>query len=236
MWRRLLLIFTLGAFAGIFVIPINPVHSKLLKLAHLCSFGATWVGLLLLMWRYQKVRIAILILPLFFALPLLLPGRPIKTNELRANYVQRMNAFQETSYYWGGENSRGIDCSGLPRRALRDALLSYGFRNFNGRAFRGFLEQWWYDASALALSEGYRDYTTPVGVSGTIEEIDSKSLKAGDLAVTDNGVHALAYIGEGRWIQAEPGIQKVVNLHAQNDENPWFRVPVSIYRWRVLTD
>ena len=54
-----------------------------------------------------------------------LPGSPIVESELRDAYVQRMKNLIGTKYVWGGESSRGIDCSGLPRKALRDALLSY---------------------------------------------------------------------------------------------------------------
>ena len=106
--------------------------------------------------------------------------------------------------YWGGESSRGIDCSGLPRRALRDALLAYGIRNLNGRAFRGYVEQWWFDASARALGEGYRDYTSPLGATGTIQEMDYGGLVPGDLAVTTSGVHILAYEATGSGSRLTP--------------------------------
>ncbi|QQL46237.1 NlpC/P60 family protein [Sulfuriroseicoccus oceanibius] len=174
-------------------------------------------------------------LPLIFAVPFLLPGRPIDAEELRDDYVARMSGFEGTSYHWGGETERGIDCSGLPRRALRDALLVYGVRHANGRALRLWLEHWWFDASARALSEGYRDYTVPLGAGGKIRDMSYDGLLPGDLAVTTDGVHVLAYLGEERWIQADPGIGEVAVLHGRNDCNIWFSRPVTMHRWRLLS-
>ncbi|MDX1680323.1 MAG: NlpC/P60 family protein [Akkermansiaceae bacterium] len=232
--KRLLLIFTLGAIAGVFVIPLNPVNSKIFKLAFLGSLGVAWFGLLLLLWHRKPHRITVLVVPLLLALPFLLPGREMDADELRQDYVRRMSALEGAEYYWGGESSRGIDCSGLPRRALRDALLAYGIRHFNGRATRAYLEQWWFDASAVALAKGHRDYTNPVGVGGTIQEMSYDPLVPGDLAVTENGIHVLAYVGAGKWIQADPGVGAVVTLDGRSADNGWFRTPVRVYRWRVL--
>ena len=89
---------------------------------------------------------------------------------------------------------------------MRDALLAYGVRHGNGRAIREWVGQWWFDASARALAEGYRGYTVPVGMGGTIREMDYGKLRPGDLAVTVSGVHILAYAGGGRWIQADAGL------------------------------
>jgi len=234
MWRRLILICTLGAVAGIFVIPLNPVNSKILQLAFLgCVVGA-WIGCTTLSWKREPLRVAALILPVLAAIPFILPGSKIDANELRQDYVRRMAEFEGTKYFWGGESSRGIDCSGLPRRAFRDALLAYGARHFNGRAFRGYVEQWWFDASARALGEGYRDYTSPVGITGTIQEMDYRDLAPGDLAVTTSGVHVLAYAGDGRWIQADPGKGAVVTLDGRTGDNGWFHTPVTIHRWQLL--
>ncbi len=164
----------------------------------------------------------------------MLPGGKIDGEELREDYVKRMSGFEGTEYFWGGESSRGIDCSGLPRRALRDALLSYGFRHANGAAFRLYFEQWWFDASAKALGEGYRDYTKPVGVSGDIEAMSYEGLLPGDFAVTDNGVHVIAYAGGDDWIQADPGAGAVVTLDGRKDENAWFATPVKVFRWSLF--
>lgn len=60
------------------------------------------------------------------------------------------------------------------------------------------------------------------------------TLVPGDLAVTNNGVHILAYIGDGQWIQADPSIGKVATLSGRNDDNTWFRVPVTTHRWQML--
>ncbi|MCX6868128.1 MAG: NlpC/P60 family protein [Verrucomicrobia bacterium] len=216
------------------MIPLNPVNSMILRLAFLGCFVGAWIGYTTLSWKRKPLRVAALILPLLAAIPFILTGGKIDANELRQDYVRRMAEFEGTKYFWGGESSRGIDCSGLPRRALRDALLAYGARHFNGRAFRGYVEQWWFDASAKALGEGYRNYTSPVGITGTIHEMDYRDLAPGDLAVTTSGVHVLAYAGDGRWIQADPGIRAVVTLDGRTGDNGWFLTPVTTHRWQLL--
>lgn len=234
MWKRLILIFTLGALAGVFVFPLNPVHSTMLKAGWLGCLAVTWLGLTILVWKRRPLRIAALALPWLGVLPFLLPGREIDPDELRRDYVRRMTGFEGTRYYWGGENSRGIDCSGLPRRAFRDALLAYGVRHLNGRAFRAFAEQWWFDASAKALGEGYRGYTKSLGINGTIREMPYDGLAPGDLAVTQNCIHVLAYLGDGQWIQADPGIGAVATRDGRTSDNGWFDARVSTHRWQLL--
>lgn len=232
--KRLIMICTLGAMAGIFVVPLNPVNSKVLKLAFLgCMVGA-WIGFAILVWKHKPARLAALLFPLLAAIPFILPASAIDAEELRRDYVRRLSEFEGTKYHWGGESSRGIDCSGLPRRAFRDALLAYGFKHLNGRALRGYLEQWWFDASAKALGEGYRDYTTPIGTEGTIQGMDYDGLVPGDLAVTTCGVHILAYAGDGKWIQADPGIGAVATLSGRTADNVWFHTSVTTHRWQVF--
>ncbi len=229
-----MLIGALGALAGVFVFALHPLSITILKLAFLGCLAATWAGTVVLVWKKKPIRIALLLVPVLLVVPFLLPGGEIDAGELRDDYVRRMTGFEGTEYYWGGENARGIDCSGLPRRALRDALLVYGIRHASGPALRAYLEQWWFDASAKALGEGYRGYTHPVGVGGTIREMDYGDLAPGDLAVTTNGVHVLAYVGGGKWIQADPGIGAVATLDGRTDDNGWFRVPVTVRRWKLL--
>jgi hypothetical protein len=232
--RRLLVILTIGALIGSLVLGLYPVGSRILRLGLLVAVGGAWLGLLILAWKKKPVRIALLALPLLIGVPFLLPARPLDQNELRRDYLQRMAGFEGTRYHWGGENSLGIDCSGLPRRALRESLLSYGIRNADGGALRMVLEQWWFDASARALSEGYRDYTVPLATFGTIEKMDYAGLAPGDLAVTTDKRHVLAYAGDDRWIQADPGIGFVATRHGRTAKNPWFQREVTLHRWSIF--
>jgi len=232
--RRLLTICTIGAFAGVIVFFLCPVNNTFFRLAFLGSLLGAWVGITFFTWRFKAARSAAMALPFLLAIPFLLPGDEIKAGELHSDYLRRLTGYEGVSYFWGGESSLGIDCSGLPRRAFRDALLDYGIRHGNGRAFRSWLEQWWFDASARALSEGYRDYTAATGADGKIRTMDYAPIEPGDLAITATGIHALVYAGEGKWIQADPGLGIVATLEGRTVENPWFRVPVTIHRWRIF--
>jgi hypothetical protein len=58
-------------------------------------------------------------------------------------------------------------------------------------------------------------------------------VKVGDLAVAAHGLHILAYLGDGRWIQADPNAGKVI-IEAVPSKNSWMQGPVKIVRWRVL--
>jgi cell wall-associated NlpC family hydrolase len=167
---------------------------------------------------------------------LILPSTPPDPKKLRQDYVRRLGSFEGTRYFWGGESYRGIDCSGLPRRAYRDALLAYGIINLNSLALRSYLEQWWFDASAQALGDGYRSYTVPLGVSGMIRKMDYSLLSLGDLAVTANKIHVLAYAGNGRWIQADPALGEVATLDGRTATNGWFDTPVTMHRWSQLEE
>ena len=65
-----------------FVIPLNPVNSKILKLTFLgCVVGA-WFGYTTLTWKWKPLRVIGLILPLLAAIPFILPGGKIDANEL----------------------------------------------------------------------------------------------------------------------------------------------------------
>jgi hypothetical protein len=233
--RRLLWIFLIGGLAGIGVWFFLPVNSTMTRLLLLGSLSGTWLSALILGWRAPAVRWGQLAATAGVAVFLALPARPLDPAKLGADYVRNLRALEGRPYHWGGESPLGIDCSGLPRRAYRQAILRQGLTTLNGGAVRQALLHWWHDASAMALGEGYRGYTLPLKRGGTIREMDYAGLRPGDLAVTDSGVHILAYLGDDLWIQADPGAHKVLTLNGRIADNDWFRTPVKLHRWKELS-
>ncbi len=234
--RRLLLILTIGSLVALVALNLDPVTTRFHRLVILCSIVGIWSGPLLLFWKHRTVRFCMLPLPLLVVIPFLLPAKTINRSELRADYLKRMVSYEGTPYHWGGENGLGIDCSGLPRKAIRDALFSYGIRHMNGTATRAFFDHWWNDASAKALAEGYRNFTIPTDTSGTIVKMDYGNLLPGDLVVTEDRRHILAFLGGEEWIQADPGARKVIILNGRTSMNGWFGVPVTAHRWSILME
>jgi hypothetical protein len=231
--RRLLVVLTIAALVRIALFPLNPVNDVLQRVSLLGAIGIGWLGALILGWRRRGWRWFWIGFPCVAAVAVLLPGRRIDEAELRADYVRRLADFEGTNYVWGGEGRRGIDCSGLPRRAWRDALRSYGIRHLDGGALRAAVAQWWYDTSARALAAGYRDFTRPLGQAGILRKMDFSQVLPGDLAVTRDGVHVMAYAGAERWIEADPGAGRVITLNARTSESGWLDVPVSLHRWNL---
>jgi len=58
-------------------------------------------------------------------------------------------------------------------------------------------------------------------------------LKPGDLAVTADGIHIMAYLGNRIWIEADPNMHKVIEV-AVPTSNQWFNTPVVFVRWKWL--
>lgn len=153
--------------------------------------------------------------------------------ELRTGYVEHLKAFEGCRYYWGGESRWGIDCSGLIRRGLMDAMLSRGLRTLDPALVRQAASLWWNDTSALALMQQHRGLTKLLFEAESINSIDPARLQPGDFAVTADGVHTLAYTGDGTWIQADPFPGKVHSARAPADTG-WFKARVKIMRWTAL--
>jgi len=157
---------------------------------------------------------------------LILRPHPTDSNGLRAAYLTSLKSYEGTTYVWGGETARGIDCSGLVRRGMIDAYRRQG-------QMRRAADLWWHDCSAKALREEYRGQTQRLFDAPSLNAIPLSRLHPGDVAVTQNGVHTLAYLGKGEWIEADPGAWKVIRVRVPS-KNAWFRVPMSIVRWSDL--
>lgn len=209
---------------------IYPVHNRVLAAGVLGGAALAWSAALWLLAHRRTLRILVGALPLLAMAPFVLPGKPIDPERLRADYVSRLRSYEGVDYVWGGENALGIDCSGLPRKALRDALWSEGWQRANGTAFRKWLGQWWFDSSALALGQGYRGRTRPVGPSGPLWELDRFAILPGDLAVRGDGVHVIVYLGDRRWIEADPNRGKVHSWISSAADGGWYDGLI-VHRW-----
>jgi hypothetical protein len=155
MIRRIHRFVFVAGVTGLIALAIWPFHDGALRYGLPLSFMAAWAAGLGFLWQRKLWRMVLLALPVLGAVPFLLPEKPMNPEKLRTGYVAAMERMEGTLYLWGGESRWGIDCSGLPRRALRDALWEIGCDTGNGAAFRKWAEQWWFDTSAKALGENY---------------------------------------------------------------------------------
>jgi len=213
------------------VLAVQPIHSRLILILLLVAAGACWLGLAWLP-RSRWVRLTSL-LPLSLIGLVLLPGRAHDTRALRASYVAQLAAHEGSRYIWGGENLLGIDCSGLVRRGLIRASLARGVWTLNGRLVRLGLDLWWHDLSARALGQGGGGRTHQILTAARLDRLDHSPLRPGDLAVTADGVHVMAYLGRKTWIEADPDLARVVRL-VPSSRSFWLQVPVRIVRWNAL--
>ena len=231
-WRlqRILIGVWVAGFASTIVALAYPISTGILRSFIVTAIPGLWALAIFLARRVKWLTSAILAAGIVVGIFAVLPGRRIDPDRLQSAYVTQLKQYEGAPYAWGGENGRGIDCSGLVRRALVNAYLRTAFTTGNPKAMRAGLNLWWHDCSALALRDQYRHFTTPVFTAPSINAITNSFLLPGDIAVTSSGIHVLAYLGGRKWIQADPGIMKVITLAAPSD-NAWFNVAVHIMRW-----
>lgn len=219
--------------AGLVAVMIAPVSNRPSRLFVAAAMPALWLGAAYMLRRRRRLLIAA-IAPGVLALGFLCaPGRDFDRGRLGALYLERLTSYEGTRYVWGGENHLGIDCSGLVRRALVSSELRLGLRTLNPRLCRMALVMWWRDSSALDLRDGRRGFTARRFEAPDLNSIAPARLAPGDIAVTADGVHTLAHLGQGLWIEADPDAQKVIRVQAPAS-NGWFTVPVVVLRWTAL--
>lgn len=229
--RWLLWLLVLSVFAGVW---LNPISSEQTRASGLALFLMVWFGLIALVWKNRAVRFTTLAITALAAAFLLMPARIHRDGEaLRSSYASGLRRYEGVIYFWGGESPKGIDCSGLVRRGLIDSLFLRGIRTLDGALVRHSLWLWWNDRTARELGED-RGMTTPLLEAPSINTLDPSMLSQGDIAVTSNGLHVMAYLGDNRWIEADSGEQRVLTVTVPSKDNPWFGLPVKVVRWNIL--
>lgn len=210
-----------------------PIEYRITRFALTTGLATSWAGALFLWWNRKRLRVALISCGILPIVIMCLPGRAPDPAGLGADYAKGLQVYRGVRYVWGGEGLLGIDCSGLVRKGLVWGQLFHGLRTVNGRPIRDAVILWWHDASAMALRDGYRDWTEELFRCERIEDADHERLKPGDLAVTVDGVHVLAYLGDHTWIQADPDVRKVIEVRLPS-YNSWLNRPVIFVRWKWL--
>ncbi len=231
------LIALLAASAVALRVSIMTESVRLLLIATIL-FGL-FTGLLYLFRLLKSYPRAILPSAFFFMLVVVwavLGNKPYNVPMLQNAYIRRLTSLTGVRYVRGGETNTGIDCSGLARVALWQAMLKQGVRQVNpGLLGPRLLRFWWRDVSAETCWQERTGYTRPVGSAPMLAGWDTSKLHQGDLAITRDGVHVLIFMGGKRWVEADPGEHKVVVKEAAaNSTHGSFRLPVVIMRWRAL--
>ena len=227
----LLWLAALFLFVAVWLFPVSTTLTRSIGLGLL---AAVWFGLVGIGWRHRLVRFGLLGITALCGVFLALPARSHSdATAIRSAYVVGLRHYEGVTYYWGGESPKGIDCSGLVRRGLIDSLFLGGIRTFDAGLVRQAIGLWWHDCSARDFGEGH-GYTTRLCSTPSINALDHSKILPGDLAVTSTGVHIMAFLGNNLWIEADPGIGRVVTVSAPSKDNPWFHEPMIIVRWKIF--
>lgn len=234
---RLYLVLWFLALVSMALLALQPEANRVSRLNALGFVLGLLATCLAFIWPRKRLRKVCLAALGVLALLLVFPWKIHTSPEvLRARYVERLRTYEGCLYYWGGESRRGIDCSGLIRRGLIDACFYSGTANLDPGLIRHGLSLWWNDTSAKALGEEYQGLTKHLFDSEELTTLDHSKLQPGDMAVTADGVHIMAYLGEEIWTEADPGQLKVIKVHAPTTTIGWFRNPVRILRWSMLSE
>lgn len=215
------------------VLHLFPIRTRIERELLLLTLFALWIGGTVLFWKRTSVKVVGVGIGVLLLAVVVLPGRAAEPFALRAEYTRCLQTYRGTTYVWGGEASTGIDCSGLIRVGIVDALLHIGLRDMNPALLREGVAIWWNDCSAMELGKGYGGKLRLVTETRSINQLDADILRPGDVAVTDGGQHVMAYIGNRTWIEADTDPMRVITATAPG-KLPWFDMGMRIMRWEML--
>lgn len=204
------LVFFLCTAGLLALVILLPYRTTLVRLGLIALWGMATISTVCLVWRWKVWRIIILLGLVLFCAFVSWPGRNrTDSSRLRQRFVHRLQAYNGVRYIYGGENSRGIDCSGLVRAAMVRALLDDGLASANPDLVRAAFRLWWRDTNAIQLGKGGNGLTLPIGDATPMPMRAASNVRPGDLAVTTAGSHVLACLDDHRWIEADPDVSRV---------------------------
>jgi hypothetical protein len=211
-----------------------PLGTGQTRAAGITLLAVVWFGLIALSWRHRRVRFGLLGFTAIILIFLALPARsPPDRASLRSAYVSGLLRYDGVPYYWGGESPKGIDCSGLIRRGLIDSSFIRGIQTLDSGLVRFAIGLWWHDCTAQDFGEGH-GLTSRLFSISSINALDHSTILPGDLAVTSNGAHILAFLGANCWIEADPGVGRVITVFVPSKDNIWFQERMNIVRWNIF--
>lgn len=230
MRSRVFLLLSPAVILGLLI--LIPYRNSLVRLTVIGLWGLADLGLLILLWRKKVWRSLLLLIVAGVIAFLLFPGRDkIDRERLRQRFVHRLEAYDGVGYVYGGENHRGIDCSGLVRAAMIRAMAEESLSTGDPALFRAALYLWWHDTNAIQLGKGANGLTVAIGSGAPIAMRSAQDLRAGDLAVTTTGSHVLACLGGSRWIEADPDIMRVHIVDLNTSQIAGQEVLMVAWRW-----
>lgn len=236
--RKILFLVWLASLPSFVFLWCLPTNSLRIRLAIVAALGVFSIGILVIEWRRPFIRYGLLGAVFLILIFLLIPAskRSQDTSWLRYHYTISLLSYKESPYMWGGEGKRGMDCSGLTRRAMEDVLLNQGMRTFSPFYFREAGSLWWNDTTAEVMGQGYEGRMEFLVQTPSLNGLDTSLLKPGDVAVTADGVHIMAYLGSNQWIGADPTEGKVTVFTVPEERSAYFSMPMNIMRWKVLKE